>query len=159
MSTIHKDIYGPQGKLFQMLHRMKTLKLSLLFDDLTHMEFVTLDTLEKIHNQSHTNRMKISEIAKVTGVCSSAASRTLNGLENKGLIRRVSDSADRRNTYAELTDKGQAVLSECQKTMDDFMEDVFERIGENDINRFLNILDKIYQVSLDELETRTKTKE
>lgn len=156
---MHKDIYGPEGRLFQMLHRLKTLRLSSLFDDLTHMEFITLCTLEKCKNKNLSDRMKISEIAKITGVCSSAASRTLNGLENKGMIKRVSDSTDRRNTYAELTDKGQEVLSECQKTMDDFMEGVFERVGEKDIKQFLDILDKIYQVSFDELETRTKTKE
>lgn len=156
---MHKEIYGPEGRLFQMLHRLKTLKLSALFDNLTHMEFITLCTLQKCKNDRQLDKIKISEIAKLTNVCSSAASRTLNGLENKELIKRVSDSTDRRNTYAELTDKGQEVLSECQKIMDDFMEGVFARVGENDIKQFLDILDKIYQVSLDELETRTKTKE
>lgn len=156
---MHKEIYGPEGRLFQMLHRLKTLKLSALFDNLTHMEFITLCTLQKCKDDRQLDKIKISEIAKLTNVCSSAASRTLNGLENKELIKRVSDSTDRRNTYAELTDKGQEVLSECQKIMDDFMEGVFARVGENDIKQFLDILDKIYQVSLDELETRTKTKE
>lgn len=156
---MHKGIYSPGGKLFQMMHRLKTLKLSSLFDNLTHMEFITLCALERFKNEKQKEKMKISEIAKSTGVCSSAASRTLKGLENKGLIKRVSDSNDRRTTYAELTDKGLEVLSQCQKTMDGFLEAVFNRVGENNMNQFLNILDLIYKASTDELEIRVKTKE
>ncbi len=156
---MHKDIYGPEGKLFQMLHRMQTLKLSRLFDNLTHMEFITLCTLERFEKEKQTDRIKISEIARFTNVCSSAASRTLNGLEKKGFIMRTTDSADRRNIYAQLTEQGQEVLTECKKTMDGFMESVFDKVGEDNMNQFLDILELIYAVSSDELKIRTNSKE
>lgn len=158
MIEIDKSNRRPNGEIFQMFYRMRQLKMSELFDELTHMEFVTLCTLHRCTYELGEKKMKISDIARMTNVRSSAASRTLNSLEKRGLIVRIADKEDRRNTYVELTSDGLKVMEECRERMDDFMFAVFEKVGEEDMNRFMEILRKIHDVSQEELEKRSNSK-
>lgn len=130
----------------------------MLFDDLTHMEFMTLGAIEKHEIDTGVERAKISDIAHITDAHTSALSRTLNGLEAKGCIKRTTDSADRRNTYVELTEYGKDVLEKSKATMQDFMTAVFGKVGEENMKQFIDILLNIYQISQEELERRTKNK-
>lgn len=154
-----KSNYGPNSELFQMFYRMKQLKISVLFDDLTHMEFVTLRTLHGCTHEYGAKKMKISDIAHMTNVRSSAVSRTLNALEERGLIVRVADREDRRNTYVEITDDGIRIMEEGKRRMDDFMSSVFGRVGEENMKQFIEILRKISDVSHEELEKRSNSKQ
>lgn len=154
-----RNNYRLNRELFQMFYRMRQLKISILFDELTHMEFVTLRTLHGCTHECGEEKMKISDIAHMTNVRSSAVSRTLNGLEERGLIVRVADKEDRRNTYVELTDDGLRIMEECKKRMDDFMSAVFNSVGEENIKQFIEILRKIYDVSQEELEKRSNGKQ
>lgn len=104
------------------------------------------------------SRAKISDIAHITHAHTSALSRTLNGLEAKGCLRRTTDSADRRNTYVELTEYGQKVLEKNKAAMEDFMTAVFERVGDENMKLFIDILHSIYETSYEELERRIKNK-
>lgn len=122
------------------------------------MEFMTLGAIEMHESNTGMSRAKISDIAHITHAHTSALSRTLNGLEAKGCIRRTTDSADRRNTYVELTEYGQEVLKKSKATMEDFMTAVFGKVGEENMNRFIDILRNIYETSQEELERRIKNK-
>jgi DNA-binding MarR family transcriptional regulator len=53
---------------------------------------------------------KPTALAEYLGTTKGTVSQTLNCLEDKGLIRRVSELADRRAVRLELTDAGTAVL-------------------------------------------------
>ena len=156
MVAIDELFCGPDDELFQSFYRMGKLKFSVIFEDLTHMEFVTLWTLERNEHMSSGNGVKISDIARLTNACSSAVSRTLNGLERKGYVLRINNRGDRRNTYVEITDEGRKVLFECSGAMDGFLKAVFDRVGEQKMRQFLDILHEIYDVSREELANRSK---
>lgn len=153
-----QNCYGPDGELFQMFHRISKLKMSALFDELTHMEFVTLLTLEKNKKSVGKSKMKISDIASLTKARSSAVSRTLNGLEAKGYIVRSTDVADRRNTYVELTDEGSRIMQECNMRINNFFSTVFEGVGKENMEQFIETLHKIHDISQEELDKRIHQK-
>lgn len=127
-------------------------------DELTHMEFMTLGAIEKNGLDTGAERAKISDIAHITNAHTSALSRTLNGLEAKGCIRRTTDSTDRRNTYVEFTEYGRKVLEKNKAAMEDFMSAVFGKVGDENMKQFIDILCNIYEISQEELDRRIKNK-
>lgn len=67
-------------------------------------------------------KITISELAAKAGVLPSAISRTLRGLEEKGYIVRNVNQKDRRNTYVELTAKGEETATQCKQNMRDTID-------------------------------------
>ncbi|MBO5523769.1 MAG: winged helix DNA-binding protein, partial [Roseburia sp.] len=83
----------------------------------------------------------------------------MKGLEEKGLIERSVNRADRRNTYVELTEHGKRVMKECKSDLDEVMLAVFAKMGPEDIRRLIGYLDEIYLIAKEEIELRIKKKE
>lgn len=152
MSTIDKSIHEQRDDFFQIMHRMGKIKIADIFDNMTKMEFITLCQIEE--RSKNSQKVKISDIAKCTQTHFSAVSRTINGLEQRGLVVRINDSEDRRTTYVEMTQLGRQQLAECQGVLDDFLFAVFERVGANDVSELKRIMSRIYDVTVEELNKR-----
>lgn len=60
---------------------------------------------------SATGRLPLSKIGARLMVHPTSVTNAMDRLESQGLVRRVADTADRRRTFAELTDEGQRVLA------------------------------------------------
>ena len=54
----------------------------------------------------------------VTGIAPRSATEVLDGLQERGLVRRLADPADRRAVLVELTDEGRALLAEVDAARD-----------------------------------------
>lgn len=57
----------------------------------------------------------VSEVAQFMVVDKSTSSRVLRGIEEKGLIRIVHDTEDRRKRQVILTNEGTGVVDDCRK--------------------------------------------
>ena len=80
---------------------------------LTRAEFYALSQIRE-HMQSHPGDrgVYVSALAGRMRVSPPAVSRMLRGLEQRGLVDRAVDRADRRNTYVMLTPAGEAARAD-----------------------------------------------
>jgi DNA-binding MarR family transcriptional regulator len=66
--------------------------------------------------------MRMSQLARATALSSSATTRLVNRLEDRGLLRRILCAEDRRGIYTELTESGRRLLEAARPTHDATLE-------------------------------------
>lgn len=83
----------------------------------------------------------------VTEFCvdKAAVARTLNSLEEKGLIKRICNENDKRSKRVILTDMSYMYKDILKSIQDRWYEETFGLFGEDDIETFGNLLDSISQ--------------
>lgn len=86
--------------------------------DLSVVEYTVLDALSRQDGW----HMRMQQLARATALSSSATTRLVNRLEDRGLLRRVLCQDDRRGIYTELTENGHALLDEARPTHDRVLE-------------------------------------
>lgn len=82
--------------------------------DLSVVEYTVLDALSRQHGW----HMRMQQLARATALSSSATTRLVTRLENRGLLTRILCADDRRGIYTELTAAGEALLERARPTHD-----------------------------------------
>ena len=77
-------------------------------------------------------------------------------MEEKGLIRREVDKNNRRNTYVYLTDKGLESREMAAKAMDDFTGRVMKRMGDENVEMLISLIQKMTSIMEEELAEKGK---
>lgn len=85
----------------------------------------------------------VTELCKMTGMKSASISRTMNALEQRGLIARSIDPKDRRNVLVSSTETGRETDRAQQQDMCRFWDAVFARLPEQDVTELLRIWNEI----------------
>lgn len=67
-------------------------------------------------------------------------SQTINKLEDKNYVERVTLKDDRRVTYIRLTEEGKEMLQEKHSSIADRMNKIKDILGEEDINKLIELL-------------------
>lgn len=67
-------------------------------------------------------------------------SQTINKLEDKNYVERVTLKDDRRVTYIRLTEDGKEMLQEKHSSIADRMNKIKDILGEEDINKLIELL-------------------
>ena len=88
-------------------------------------------------------RMTQTEIGRSMNVTSSNVTRLIDGLEQDGLVRRVSDTADRRVTFVELTDEGCEVAARIAPAVVQFAVDMAGAFTEDELRTLLDLLARL----------------
>ena len=71
--------------------------------------------------------MRMQQLARATALSSSATTRLVNRLEDRGLLTRILCADDRRGIYTELTPSGVALLEQARPTHDATLERALEQ--------------------------------
>lgn len=142
------------GKFYAAMSRFRKLKLSELFVDMTRADCMTLMAIDHFSQQKQLGILTVSELADKMHVKPSAVSRTLKSLEDKELIERTVNKADRRNTYVQLTEQGRCKWKTLEKTMSDLTTAVLSRMKEEDLKMLISCLEELYQVAQEEIDLR-----
>jgi DNA-binding MarR family transcriptional regulator len=79
------------------------------------------------------------------------ASDLIGRLELSGWMRRVRDLPDRRTARLELTDEGEAVLARVWMPMVEAMEEVWQVVPPDELDRFLRVLNSVRNSCLQRL--------
>ncbi len=87
--------------------------------DLSVVEYTVLDALSRQDGW----HMRMQQLAGATALSSSATTRLVNRLEERGLLTRVLCDEDRRGIYTELTKHGWALFEAARPTHDKVLED------------------------------------
>lgn len=85
-----------------------------------------------------------------------ATSKMLNILEEKQFIERVTTKQDRRNVYIRLTPIGEKRIKTIQNRMDEFANQMLQRLGEEDTTLLLQLMDRMYDIALEHGEDIVK---
>ncbi|MEU8265731.1 MarR family transcriptional regulator [Sphaerisporangium sp. NPDC049002] len=81
---------------------------------LSVVEYTVLDALSRQDGW----HMRMQQLARAAALSSSATTRLVNRLEDRGLLNRVLCQDDRRGIYTELTGQGWELLSKARPTHD-----------------------------------------
>ena len=96
--------------------------------------------LYSIYQNEGCNQKKLSETSsKDTG----AMTRSLNTLENKGLIERKSSYQDKREFLIYLTDKSKALYKETSEVMSQNAQEIKSIFTKSELEQFMYLLDKL----------------
>lgn len=86
--------------------------------ELSVVEYTVLDALSRQDGW----HMRMQQLAHATALSSSATTRLVNRLEDRGLLTRILCADDRRGIYTELTPAGDALLREARPVHDAALE-------------------------------------
>lgn len=85
---------------------------------LSVVEYTVLDALGRQDGW----HMRMQQLARASALSSSATTRLVNRLEDRGILTRVLCKDDRRGIYTELTSDGRAMLDSARPTHDETLE-------------------------------------
>jgi len=87
--------------------------------------------------------LRQGDLARVLGLEGSAVVRLLDTLEQRALLRRIEDPADRRVKHLELTDEGIALAQRAQRVARVLRESLLHDIPPEDVDTTYRVLRKI----------------
>lgn len=94
--------------------------------DLSIVEFTVLDALARQDGW----HMRMQQLARAAALSSSATTRLVTRLEDRGLLTRILCADDRRGIYTELTAAGQTLLTTAHPTHDAVLEKTLAEAAE-----------------------------
>ncbi|MBN9480521.1 MAG: MarR family transcriptional regulator [Bordetella sp.] len=102
-------------------------------------QYTALSLLAAQRNQSS------AEMARKAGVTPQSMSETISGLERKGLIVRAENPEHRRILNITLTEKGQALLAQCDARADALEERLLQGLSPDQVEILRQALQTIIQ--------------
>ncbi|SHJ48781.1 DNA-binding transcriptional regulator, MarR family [Dethiosulfatibacter aminovorans DSM 17477] len=110
---------------------------------------LTVPQIMVLKTLSNGNRLKISEISKEMNLVNSTVSGIIDRLEKQDIVKRIRSEEDRRIVYIELSEKGNEIIKNHRAIINNFFNDTFGNLGNEEINTILtglqtvkNVLDK-----------------
>lgn len=104
---------------------------------LTQSRWITLNQLK------YEDGMQQHQLARLIGVESPSLVRTLDGLEQLGLVERRPCANDRRGKTVHLTDKVSPLMTEMDAVLDDTRAQVLAGLSEQEIKEFSRMAEHI----------------
>ena len=115
----------PIGKLITMIARGHSFYLNHRLEELN----INASQLHNLFEVKHASKINQDEIARRCNVDKGSVARTLKKLEDKGLILKEIDENNRRQNKISLTEKGEEVIEESLKILDEWEDEIFGEIG------------------------------
>lgn len=83
------------------------------------------------------------DLAYILGKNKSFILRLTDSLEEKGLVRRVVDTSDRRKNYLMVTKNGEKAIKKYQEIEFELMNELQQGLTESDINTFYKVVNHV----------------
>lgn len=109
----------------------------------THDSRLDLAAVYLLHRLRCTGAMRVSELAKGTGLDASTVSRHLRNLEDAGYTTRAGDPEDRRAWQVRLTDQGCAFLEEAMAARVAVVSEAIAEWSGADRDRLTTLLNRL----------------
>jgi DNA-binding MarR family transcriptional regulator len=91
--------------------------------------------------------MTAGQLTEATGLSSAATTTLLDRLEQKGLVRRLRDAADRRKVLVEMTEQGQRLTGEIYGPLAREGVEMLERYSDDELALVLDVLNASREVT------------
>ncbi len=101
---------------------------------------VFLAMLQIASEQPDTELFSLGELNSYLDYTRPNLSQTINKLEDKNYVERITLKDDRRVTYIRLTDEGKKMLSEKYDSISERMNKIKKEFDEEDIDKLIDLL-------------------
>ena len=91
----------------------------------------------------HNEEVILQDMAAIMGKDKSAVLRTIDSMEAKELIKRVSDKTDRRKKYLMITKKGERVIEQYMEMELELVTELHAGLSEEDLAAFYKVVNHI----------------
>jgi len=91
----------------------------------------------------HNEEVILQDMAAIMGKDKSAVLRTIDSMEAKELIKRVSDKTDRRKKYLMITKKGERVIEQYMEMELELVTELQAGLSEEDLAAFYKVVNHI----------------
>jgi len=91
----------------------------------------------------HNEEVILQDMAAIMGKDKSAVLRTIDSMEAKDLIKRVSDKTDRRKKYLMITKKGERVIEQYMEMELELVTELQAGLSEEDLAAFYKVVNHI----------------
>lgn len=115
---------------------------------------VTTSQLRVLKLVARTNARRIGDVADFLAVSNAAASKAVDRLVRRGLVRRAEAAADRRAVELSLTTEGRTLLTQYEAATNEVLKDVFGSVPGDQLDETAEFLDKISTRMVKEGRTR-----
>ena len=119
-----------------LVHKVRTEARSAYKDKIT---LPRIRILASIHYGINT----VGGIAELRGVAQPTISKMVESLAQRGMIRRVHDSEDKRQVTLELTKKGASTFMQAQQTIQTKLSHRFDGLTEVEKKKAVDCLDQL----------------
>lgn len=111
---------------------------------------VNADPLVTLHNihQLPPEQSQI-QLAKAIGIEQPSLVRTLDQLEEKGLISRQTCASDRRAKRIKLTEKAEPLINEMEEVIGKTRDEILSGVSKQEVETLLHLIRKLEQNILD----------
>ncbi|GAA6396957.1 MarR family winged helix-turn-helix transcriptional regulator [Solibaculum mannosilyticum] len=148
-------------KLMESMRRLKKVAGKIhLNGDVPQGEFFMLHTIRSEMRKQCENGavpvegITISQLSRQLHIAMPTVSQTISILEEKGLVQRLTYRHDRRKVYVALTEYGRMMLERMAQQMSGMMDEVMDRLGEENVEQLIGLIDKLYDI-LDDIQKQT----
>ena len=98
---------------------------------------------ELIKHLSEHESMSLSDIARHLGITKPSASVMIDGMENRGLVRRETPKEDRRSTLITLTPKSQALVKKIAAKKKNVIGVLMKKMNKKEQSELSTLLTKL----------------
>ncbi len=104
---------------------------------------LTLSQLKMLSLLAHTEARTVGEVAAFLNVSNAAASKAVDKLVRRRLLRRTEGLCDRRASVLSLSETGRKLVTEYEAFRHRKLSKVFEEIPADDLRRTAELLDRL----------------
>jgi len=104
---------------------------------------VTTSQLKVLKLVARTNARRIGDVADFLAVSNAAASKAVDRLVRRGLIRRAEAASDRRAVELSLTPEGRTLLAQYEAATTQVLKDLFGALDQNLLKETADFLDHL----------------
>lgn len=142
-------------QVFEAVTRIrKSIDLLIHVAGMHKSELITLMTISNCtsgaHEDASDDGVSVSKLSKEIGVTKAGVSQVLSILDQKNLIQRCPDPADRRVVLVTLTDKGQLEIRNQRIRFEKLLTNMFDGFSSEQADDLVNLLDKVSSILLQE---------
>ncbi|WP_130834947.1 transcriptional regulator SlyA [[Erwinia] mediterraneensis] len=112
--------------------------------ELTQTHWVTLHNIHQLPPEQSQ-----IQLAKAIGIEQPSLVRTLDQLEEKGLITRSTCTSDRRAKRIKLTRQAEPIIEKVESVIDATRDDILSGISREEINQMVNLIARLEKNILD----------
>lgn len=106
--------------------------------ELTQTHWVTLHNIHQLPPEQSQ-----IQLAKAIGIEQPSLVRTLDQLEEKGLITRTTCASDRRAKRIKLTDDAAPVITQVERVIDATRDDILSGISQSEIDKLVTLIARL----------------
>ena len=138
------------NEIFLMIQKAEKLTVT---DKKTSFNNIEMRLIGEILSSAYVGRRLIStQLATRLGVTRSAISQIVNKLEERGVVKRVSDSVDRKIAYIELTEESLKAYKSDMKNYINFIGRIVEKFGVERFDELCSLFNEFCDLAQSEKE-------